>query len=816
MGDMNIPLMPSTPLRRLILLAALLFAGFGLLYLHGASPAFHPDDSPESIICGATLSIQHPPGYPLHSLLGRLACLALPGTAAWGVTVLAALLGSLSVSLLFWLCLEVLQGEGALSPLYALLAALASGLAYTQWFQSGIAKGGIYTLNLALTLAALISLVRAARQLSSGGAAKQSLAAAGLWMGLGLANHWTSQAALLPCASLLLLPALLGRSRWPWSGLFRSKLLALAGISLYIYLPLRSARLPPLFWGDMHSWRGFLAVLGRAQYAGVEAGRGLENTWRLLGREAWDLRLEFTGPGLLLLALGWALLLWRRRLLAWALLAWPLGLMLAVAAMAHPPLDSLWVIDPYLLSAHAGLCLGLAGLAWLPRLPLLLGFRLSLAQEGSVLGLALAAALGLGLWHRPLASHCQDFLGYDYANNLLLSCPHGSLLFCEGDGNITGPLFDRVLLGRRRDVAQVASVLADEPWYQDGLRARSPGLSVPPASLGVPQDLDYLSRNNLPRPSAFTCTFTPAWVDERFLLPRGLVFLRQGESGPFASALLQSNAIMPAYSLRGAFAPALPQDPIEERLVTANYRDSLARLAMSCQASKDYARAEQSFAELGTLKPGWDAPWIQAGNMAYFRKDMDAAERHWRRALREQPRSADAMANIGLCCMQRKEYQRGLEWAAHALEVEPQHANALQLAQQCQVLLAHGGPAPKVEPGSLGEGQRQALLGDREAQAGHAAEALRAYKKALELGVDGPNLHRNIAAMLDKQGDSLRALDELRQSGRMAPGDADLSVLLVQALRKAGDPGAAEGELERALALHPGDIRLRQLKAQKP
>jgi tetratricopeptide (TPR) repeat protein len=813
---MTLPLMPSTPLRRRLLLAALLFAGFSLLYLHGASPAFHPDDSPEAITCGATLSIQHPPGYPLHSLLGRLACLALPGTPAWGVTALAALLGSLSVALLFWLALELLAGEGELSLLYALLAALAAGLAYTQWFQSGIAKGGIYTLNLALTLAALISLVRAARQLSSGGAARQSLAAAGLWMGLGLANHWTSQAALIPCAALLLLPALLKRQRWPWRSILRSKLLALAGLTLYLYLPLRSARLPPLFWGDLRSWRGFLAVLGRAQYAGVEAGRGLENTWRLLGREALDLRLEFTWPGLLLLALGWALLVWRRRLLALALLAWPLCLLLAVAAMAHPPLDSLWVIDPYLLSAHAGLCLGLAGLAWLPRLPQGLGWRLGLVGEASLLGLALAAALALGLWHRPLASHRQDFMGYDYANNLLLSCPEHSLLFCEGDGNITGPLFDRIILGRRRDVAQVASVLADEAWYQDGLRARDPGLSVPPASLGVPQDLDYMSRNNLPRPSAFTCTLTPAWVDERFLLPRGIIFLRQGQAGPFSSADLGANALMPAYSLRGVFAPALAQDPIEERLVTANYRDSLARLAMAYQAGKDYARAEQAFSQLGSLKPGWDAPWIQAGNMAYFRKDMDSAERHWRRALREQPRSADAMANIGLCCLQRKEYQRGLEWAAQALEIEPQHANALQLSQQCQVLLASGGPAPRVEPGSLSEGQRQALLGDREAQAGHAAEALRAYQKALELGVDGPNLRRNMAAMLDKQGDSLRALDELRQAGRLAPADAEISILLVQALRKAGDPASAKDELDRALSLHPGDMRLKQLMAQKP
>ncbi len=157
-----------------------------------------------------------------------------------------------------------------------------------------------------------------------------------------------------------------------------------------------------------------------------------------------------------------------------------------------------------------------------------------------------------------------------------------------------------------------------------------------------------------------------------------------------------------------------------------------------------------------------------------------------------------------------------LEVVSQALSGDPLHAYARQLAQQCQILLAQGGPPPRVESGSLGEGQRQALLGDREAQAGHASEALRAYGRAQELGMDGANLHRNMAAMHDKQGDTLRALQELRQAGRQAPGDAEISGMLVLALRKSGDPQAAQSELERALALHPGDPRLRQLKAQQP
>ena len=65
---------------RKTLLSAFFFPGLFRRLPEGPLTRLHPDDSPETIIAGATLSIQHPPGYPLHSLLGRPAVLALPGS----------------------------------------------------------------------------------------------------------------------------------------------------------------------------------------------------------------------------------------------------------------------------------------------------------------------------------------------------------------------------------------------------------------------------------------------------------------------------------------------------------------------------------------------------------------------------------------------------------------------------------------------------------------------------------------------------------------------------------------------------------------
>src|ERR1035437_7132096 len=85
-------------MRRALLASIIFLAAIGL-NLATLSPAVHPDDSPETVTAGVTLSIQHPPGYPLHSMLGRLAAISLPGGAAFRVNLLSAMLGALGLML---------------------------------------------------------------------------------------------------------------------------------------------------------------------------------------------------------------------------------------------------------------------------------------------------------------------------------------------------------------------------------------------------------------------------------------------------------------------------------------------------------------------------------------------------------------------------------------------------------------------------------------------------------------------------------------------------------------------------------------------
>lgn len=805
-----------TPHRRLCLsLAALFLVAFGL-YLRALSPAFHPDDSPETITAGATLSIQHPPGYPLHSLLGRLATRWGPGPATFNINALSAFFAALALVLAALLLLRLARefapwaSAGKALEGLALAGALAIGATQQLAFQATIAKGGIYTLNLSLSFAVLLAalsardaLLRAPKGAAIPRSAWRDLSLGSLAFGLGLANHWTSQVLLGPVVCILLAePLWLRRPMWSVQDARRAATTAaliLLGLALYAYLPIRARLGAPLIWGPADDLKSLLWVFSRSQYAGVEANKTLAQFGVLLRYIAGKSVEDWTWIGLLALAGGWALLLRRRLWLALGLLSLPLGLAVAVAWKANPPSDSYFIMDPYLIPMHAGLGLGLAGWAAMPPLRRWLGAAL------------LLLAVGLGLWHAPQVDHRGDFLGWDYINNLLLSAPKDALLYCEGDSNTAGPFVARYVEGRRKDLALVAIVLSDYAWYQQLIARLNPGLKVPPQPLGSPgSDLAWMSKANAPRPIIWTNTVTKGWVDDGVLLHRGLVMRQQAQRKPFPPALLQRERIWPAYELRGVFAPdARHMDPITVRLVRDNYVEGQARLAQAYLDSKAYPLARREFHLLGVLRPGWAPPWLQAGNAAWFLNDKAGAQADWSRASKEDPQSAEAWANLGLLSFDAKRYDEAAVLARKALALNPQLANAQQLLRQA--MQAAVSPVGAV---SRSGGEAAALRGDALAQKQQWAEALKAYGEALRLGYVNAAVHRNRGVMLGQLGHPDQAAAELKQALALEPDNADANKLYGYFLFNSGKQAEGLAALDRAVQLAPKDPETLRLRDQ--
>ena len=83
----------------LIALLGLILAVFGV-YLSTLYPSVPGGDSGELIVAADQLGVAHPPGYPLFTLLGKIASWLPVGSVAWRVNLLTALLAAAAAGVL--------------------------------------------------------------------------------------------------------------------------------------------------------------------------------------------------------------------------------------------------------------------------------------------------------------------------------------------------------------------------------------------------------------------------------------------------------------------------------------------------------------------------------------------------------------------------------------------------------------------------------------------------------------------------------------------------------------------------------------------
>lgn len=483
-------------------------------YLWSLSPAFPPDDSPETITACFGLGIQHPPGYPLHTLLGRLAVWGLPlGSPAWRVNLLSAALAVASAASLGALAWRLAVG---LSPSSALLAALGASLSFglwrVSWQQATEAKGGIYLLNLLLCAGAWhlgLSLLR--------GAGARAAALLGLLLGLALAHHYLS-ALLGFLPPLLALAWALRHSKLSRSALAGALLCSLPGLSLYLYLPLRSRFWPALDLGHPADWSGFWWTVLRKGYTQASTGAWADVAWdqaRVVGLSL----LEHGAWALAPLALWGAAWAWRRQRLETALwLGAGLLILFSVVLLNRTPADNRWLAQIFVLPFAGSLSVA-AGLG-----------LAQLSSQGRPWGLGPGALLALAALlftvNAPWARRDDAYLGYDYARDLALSLPRGSLYLIEGDYHLMPLIYAREVEGRRRDVLPALTVLLGEPWYRATLQRQRPGLFDGLESASLPARIATWARRGPVVVSAYSelVRLDPAgpWHFEQLGLARGL------------------------------------------------------------------------------------------------------------------------------------------------------------------------------------------------------------------------------------------------------------------------------------------------------
>ncbi len=438
----------------------------GALYAAGAAPSLTlqhgGSDGGELAVAVYSLGIPHPTGYPTYLLLAQVVRLLPWGTPAGRLNLFSALAGALTVGLV-----ALIAGEFFLENLPALVAGLTAGLSLAVsglfWSQSVITE--VYTLHTFFLALSFWLLLRWRRYGGIG------LPLAGLAFGLGMGNHLTFL-FLLPGALLFLA---LSRRRPTWPEGLGGGILFLAGLAVYLYLPLRAAADPWLNWGDPRGWSAFWNHVSAAAYRGFFFQRPWPEVAGNLSATAGFLLRDFAPRGLVL-GLAGLFFLGRRESRTLLLLLSPAGLGLLLALTYGGAGSEVHLLPLYLAWAIGyGMTAGV--------LALFLHGRFGPRVAGVAFLLPLLCLLlivpGWGRWALRDDPGPLPELG-----SILERLPPNSLLL-TGQDEQTFPLwYAQVVEGFRPDVVIVDVRLLEWSWYRRQLPLRYPGLLLPAEAEG--------------------------------------------------------------------------------------------------------------------------------------------------------------------------------------------------------------------------------------------------------------------------------------------------------------------------------------------
>ncbi len=567
------------------------------LYYRTMSRDLGTIDSGELAAAAARLGIAHPSGYPIYSLLARLAVAVFPGPPILAVNLLA-LLGALGGALALAALVRELWPPGE-APRWAPWAAgLWFGTDLVFWAQAtGNEVYGLHMMFGAILLRQSLRLLRAE-------AGPRDLVLSAYALGIAMAHH-LSAVFLLPAVGLAAVFYLdgLGLFRRTWTGDSRKGLAAgttaaaraftetragaivgallpaagaaLLAWSVVLYLPIRASRNPILDWGAPTTWARFWRHALAAQY----------HVWMFESGRMWIVNLRtfvlslparLSWPVVLLAMLGGAKLA-RTHDRKFAVLA-----VVLITTLIWASSYDIHDLGPYYLPVD--LVLALFATAGAEVIAEALKARApSLAVAGA---LVLAFSVWQGAAHFRDSDRSDDHFVRAHAETVLRSLPPKTILISRHwDALTSACLYLQEIEKLRTDVTVVDPELLRRSWYVPQLRRWDPGLFTPfedkvtafekqidlfeanrPYEAPVLEAcyeavLDGIAQSHRPeRPTAFTPDVVATFLRDASPVPEGLVFLLRGD--PAASPRLDPPDV--DRLLKSGFDP---EDPIHRQII---------------------------------------------------------------------------------------------------------------------------------------------------------------------------------------------------------------------------------------------------------
>ncbi|XP_057399443.1 transmembrane protein 260 isoform X3 [Balaenoptera acutorostrata] len=235
------------------------FAAVAAVFTLTLPPSVPGGDSGELITAAHELGVAHPPGYPLFTLVAKLAIILFPfGSVAYRVNLLCGFFGAVAAALLFFTVFR-------LSGSYAggILAAGVFSFSRLTWQWSIAAE--VFSLN-NLFVGLLMALTVHFEEATTAQERSKIAKIGAFCCGLSLCNQHTIVLYVL-CIIPWTLFRLLKEKELSLGFLLKLSLYLSAGLLPYIYLPISSYLHQARWtWGDQTTLLGFLTHFLREEY----------------------------------------------------------------------------------------------------------------------------------------------------------------------------------------------------------------------------------------------------------------------------------------------------------------------------------------------------------------------------------------------------------------------------------------------------------------------------------------------------------------------------------------------------------------------
>jgi hypothetical protein len=420
-------------------LPLLLFGGSFAIYLLTLSPTINSFDSAELITGAYSLGIVHAPGYPLFLLNGFLFAHLPWGSPALNVNLLSALFTSFTIVTLYLIAYRLCADKWS-----SFLGTIIFAFSPLIWMHAVITE--VYSLN-GFLLSLIILLILRLRAHPENRRVWWLL----LMTGLSLTHHPTA---------ILLLP-ITGFIIWyhrrslsiSWRSIVVSILCIVTPLLLYLYLPLRFVKNPPLnyvadyFTVDLATFSGVWWMISGRMFAPEIFGVSLQHSLQSMLTLGYQLWTNMVGAGLLLAIAGLLHLLVSKKNLLALLFGGNAGIIFLFFALYN-------VIDNQQMIGAVQLLLTpltAVGLARLKRDMIKMGNLTAPIIKFLGLMTAILVTFILLIANFPFANRHQDYTVYNRAVEVMDSFAENSIVVTQW--TMATPLtYLQIVEGQRPDV----------------------------------------------------------------------------------------------------------------------------------------------------------------------------------------------------------------------------------------------------------------------------------------------------------------------------------------------------------------------------